>query len=184
MTYLDNKKSNGRCPSKQEIELFFNGNVSAPASDRIQKHLENCPSCDLLLIELDDALSNLDDLWSNTTFKESTEAPNVDLSPTGLFGRAGRGKKDQNASVEQFQLAEFDLVRLVGKGGMGIVFEAIEKSTQRRVALKIIDPERLGDSPALDHADVINRFDAEAIAAAKTEHDNICLLYTSPSPRD
>ena len=67
-------------------------------------------------------------------------------------------------------LGDFDIVRELGRGGMGIVYEARQISLNRKVALKV-----LGTSLGMTSKAVI-RFRREAEAAAKLHHTNIMLL--------
>ncbi len=68
---------------------------------------------------------------------------------------------------------DFLLVKMLGKGGMGVVFHARQKSLSRVVALKMI---RQGEGAApLEHA----RFQAEIIAAARLDHPNIVPVLES-----
>lgn len=68
-------------------------------------------------------------------------------------------------------LGDYQILREIGRGGMGIVYEAEQISLQRRVALKVLpfaaalDPRRL------------ERFKNEAQAAAKLHHSNIVPVY-------
>src|SRR5678809_1136256 len=67
---------------------------------------------------------------------------------------------------------------LLGRGGMGAVFLASHRRLAgKRVAIKILHTE-------IEDTDVVARFKREAEIAARLNHPNICLLYTSPSPRD
>ena len=76
------------------------------------------------------------------------------------------------------QIGPYKLLQQLGEGGMGVVYMAEQKEpVRRRVALKII-------KPGMDTHQVIARFEAERQALAMMDHPNICLLYTSPSPRD
>jgi serine/threonine protein kinase len=63
--------------------------------------------------------------------------------------------------------SDFQLLRMLGSGGMGEVYEAIQKSLHKRVALKLIHREAL-DSPSR-----VRRFFAEARALARLRHPHI-----------
>lgn len=69
-------------------------------------------------------------------------------------------------------LGEFRLIREVGKGGMGIVYEALEVPLGRRVALKV-----LPYAAALDPRQ-LKRFQHEAKAVASLNHRNIVPIYS------
>lgn len=69
------------------------------------------------------------------------------------------------------QLGEYRLIREIGRGGMGVVYEAEQLSLRRMVALKILPFASAIDSRRLQ------RFKNEALAAASLLHDNIVPVY-------
>ena len=69
-------------------------------------------------------------------------------------------------------LGDFEVKRLLGKGGMGQVYLARQISLDRPVAIKVLHP-RLLSKPAY-----LSRFEAEATAVAKLNHPNIVHVYT------
>jgi serine/threonine protein kinase/Flp pilus assembly protein TadD len=69
------------------------------------------------------------------------------------------------------RLGEYRLVREIGRGGMGVVYEAEQESLGRRVALKVLPPGALGD------ARHVERFQREARAAARLHHTNIVPVF-------
>ena len=68
-------------------------------------------------------------------------------------------------------VAHYRVRRLLGEGGMGLVFEAEDTDLLRRVALKVIRPELAGTSLAAQ------RFTLEARAMAALKHDHIVTIY-------
>src|SRR5262245_34407608 len=70
-------------------------------------------------------------------------------------------------------LGGFELVRELGRGGMGVVYEARQVSLNRKVALKVLSPGLALSDRAVD------RFHREAEAAAKLHHTNIVPVYTT-----
>src|SRR3982751_3894121 len=69
------------------------------------------------------------------------------------------------------QVGDYRVIREVGRGGMGVVYEAEQVSLGRRVALKILPGHVAGDPKALE------RFRREAKAAARLHHTNIVPVY-------
>jgi Protein kinase domain len=71
------------------------------------------------------------------------------------------------------RLGDFEIVRELGRGGMGVVYEARQVSLNRRVALKVLSGS-LGLTPK-----AVQRFRREAEAAAKLHHTNIVPVYAT-----
>ncbi len=69
------------------------------------------------------------------------------------------------------RLGEFRILREIGRGGMGIVYEAEQESLGRKVALKILPRHAMLDSRQLE------RFQRESRSAAKLHHTNIVPVY-------
>jgi serine/threonine protein kinase len=68
------------------------------------------------------------------------------------------------------RVGNYRLVRTLGEGGMGVVYEAFDERLQRAVALKMIRPE-IAFGPAHE------RFVREARAAAAVQHPHVCQIY-------
>jgi serine/threonine-protein kinase len=73
---------------------------------------------------------------------------------------------------------KFALLRRLGEGGVGVVFEAEDTWIGRRVALKVLH------SHLTDEEDVLQRFRREARAAAMTNHPNIVGVFEVGQWRD
>lgn len=69
------------------------------------------------------------------------------------------------------QLGEYRIVREIGRGGMGVVYEAAQEALARRVALKLLPAQALRD------ATQVQRFQREARAAARLHHTNIVPVH-------
>ena len=66
---------------------------------------------------------------------------------------------------------QLEIISCLGRGGMGVVYQARQKSLGRLVALKLLAPER-GSDPAF-----AERFAREAQALARLDHPNIVTIY-------
>ena len=89
-------------------------------------------------------------------------------------------KQTESAADETFtseftedlkRLDDYEIVGEIGRGGMGVVFEAIHESLGRRVAIKVFSASALGDDRLLQ------RFQQEAQAAARLRHSHIVPVY-------
>ena len=78
---------------------------------------------------------------------------------------------------DEKRLGDFRLLREIGHGGMGVVYEAQQISLDRRVALKVLPFAAVLDSKQ------IARFKNEAQAAAQLDHPNIVSVYAVGSDR-
>jgi len=68
-------------------------------------------------------------------------------------------------------LPQFEILELLGRGGMGVVYKARQKQLDRLVALKILPPSEA------HAADFVARFTREARSLAKLSHPNIVTVY-------
>ena len=68
-------------------------------------------------------------------------------------------------------IGDYSVIKEIGRGGMGVVYEAEQRSLNRRVALKVL-PQSFADSSA-----ALTRFRHEARLAAKLHHTNIVPVF-------
>jgi eukaryotic-like serine/threonine-protein kinase len=79
------------------------------------------------------------------------------------------------------KLGRYDLVRVLGKGAMGIVYEGRDPNLDRRVAIKTVKVENLSEEAAAEYE---HRFRTEARSAARLQHPNIVSVYDSDRDGD
>lgn len=80
------------------------------------------------------------------------------------------------AGLEGARLGDFSLVRRIGQGGMGMVFEAEQQNPRRRVAVKLL-------KPAFASGAALRRFVVEAEILARLRHPGIAQVYASGTHR-
>jgi len=91
----------------------------------------------------------------------------------GLSGVAKAVRADDGGGALPFErLGDFRLIREIGRGGMGVVYEAEQISLRRRVALKVL-VERLRSSPA-----AVQKFQREAEAGGRQAHPGIVAVFS------
>ena len=91
----------------------------------------------------------------------------VDHTPT-IVGRAEVRPADGPALPATF--GPYRIVRVLGEGGMGTVYEAEQGHPRRRVALKVI-------KPGLSSPELLRRFELESQALGRLQHPGIAQIY-------
>ncbi len=97
----------------------------------------------------------------------------VDVVPAGALSGLGGASGDglDSGLTMGDRIPGFEIIRELGRGGMGVVYHARQQTLGRDVALKVLpNVGRYGD-------EAIARFTAEAKAAAKLHHTNIVSVY-------
>jgi serine/threonine protein kinase len=95
------------------------------------------------------------------------------MEQLGCDEKAKRGAAARRAALAAppDHVGDFDIVREIGRGGMGIVYEAEQRSLARRVAVKVLPKHVL----LLDRH--LKRFQREAQTAARLHHTNIVPVF-------
>jgi len=122
------------------------------AEDR--EHLESCDECRAWFA----------DVRANNRFLSRFDAPAPD---------AADASRPPEAALEPDAIPGYSIRRVIGRGGQGIVYEAVQTSTLRRVALKVM----LFDSPSSVRRQ--QRFEREILLASELRHPGIVTLYDS-----
>jgi curli biogenesis system outer membrane secretion channel CsgG len=156
------------CPAAEELAAFRLGQLSSEGVENLAGHLEQCSECrarlEVLEAEGDALLEALRRPAESEPFSDepgcrfalarvlSLGEPEADLPDGGLFpGRVG----------------SYRLIRPLGRGAMGCVYEALHTRLKRLVAVKLLSGRRGTDLPSLA------RFQREMEAIGKLDHPNI-----------
>jgi eukaryotic-like serine/threonine-protein kinase len=180
------------CPPTMLLEQFLGGHLADDESSTIEDHVESCPECQASLEEL--TLAMVPSSQPANTGGLAPEKPALDrlkgqrpvvvrvvpagpagersLRPVQEDGDPGRplAAALESGSASLPVIAGFEVIREVGRGGMGVVYEAVELALGRRVALKVLQPMAAGPTAA-------ERFRREARAAGKLHHTNIVPIF-------
>jgi serine/threonine protein kinase len=92
---------------------------------------------------------------------------------TGFQWRhAAKGSQATLGAVKSWPtLAGYEILGVLGRGGMGIVYKARQLRSDRLVAVKVIDPSLAGES------DMVARFRREQFLATRLRHPNLVAAY-------
>ena len=141
------------CAQEAELRAFVAGELDDAARRAIEDQLDACAHCRERLGEL-------------ARDAESAEA--VAAEPTRLQGLLGGAVDPRVGSIIG---GRYRVVRLLGSGGMGAVYEVVHTVIQRPFALKVLHP-RLATSPA-----ALQRFRNEARVAGAIGHPGIARAF-------
>lgn len=142
------------CPSSSEINAFLAMDASFSRQSHLFGHIENCPHC-LAYI----AAQAGDPLNLNS-------AAHRDLSEMAGLNAAGQSSPGLIPS----HLGDYQVLRPLGQGGMGVVYEGLDTVLNRPVALKVLNLNKLS-------TETIERIEREAIVQSRLSHPNIVPIY-------
>jgi eukaryotic-like serine/threonine-protein kinase len=102
------------------------------------------------------------------------ESPAIQVAAQALANQQPEGAQGRNpmpmpARPVPATIGQYRIVRLLGEGGMGVVYEAAQENPQRTVALKVV-------KPGLDSS-LLRRFEHESQALARLQHPGIAHIY-------
>lgn len=148
------------CLTTTQLKAFLLGDSSEVPFERMEAHVNYCLDCQAEL----ERIGDLDDPVSLNIKEIVGAAAEVFDSQMDI-----ESVSDHSDSNEYF--GDFQIVRELGRGGMGIVYEANQFSLSRTVALKILPFTAVLDPRQL------RRFETEARAAARLDHEHIVQVY-------
>jgi tRNA A-37 threonylcarbamoyl transferase component Bud32 len=167
-------------PTDTDLAAFALGKLDPPAADWVGRHLSDCPACRTAVEHAPP--DRLIDLLRGA-------APRLASPPAAtpsLQGSATRGSLPPPAppiAPEDVPPAlrdhpKYRLIRQLGQGGMGVVYQAEHRIMERLVAVKVIN------RTLLDHPQAVERFNREVRAAARLDHPNIVKAYDAEQAGD
>jgi serine/threonine protein kinase len=151
------------CLSEVELDRYLKGDLGDAELRGIHEHFATCSDCRTTLARSKSANSPLPKQTpkaSSAAMETIANQAAVDTSPA--------------AKVPAFlpKIDGYRITGVLGQGGMGIVYRAIQTNLNRAVALKVL-PAMVGSaSPS-----AVQRFRREATAAARLHHTNIVPIY-------
>jgi formylglycine-generating enzyme required for sulfatase activity len=163
-------------PTPEVLTAYGLGKLTDPETEVVARHLSTCADCRRLVEGL--PADSLVGLVRST--KQATVLPAAD--PAHAPTEPGLGQSQLTSPAEPPpppadlppELAEhprYRILRVLGRGGMGVVYEAEHRHMGRKVALKVIS------QALVDRPEAVERFNREVHAAAKLSHPNIVTAH-------
>ena len=154
------------CPDRDRLERLLDHRLDDTELDEIEQHIEGCVVCQHTLEELTSAAIGGLEPGRGTLITLTEAEPGLVVDPLGGTAGARTGNNERTARVVP-TVAGYDLKGELGRGGMGVVYEARHVRLNRPCALKMI--------LAGAHAgpEDVARFVTEAEAIARLQHPSI-----------
>ena len=184
---MNNINSKGGCPQNEELQQLIAGSLSGERQQECVEHMDTCQCCQTKLEEIATEGTNLSQMVRNISEAEPGATSAYWPALKSVEGAASQAqtlvapKRTREVSLAFLQpasdsaylgrLGHFDIMRVLGRGGMGLVLEAFDSKLQRHVALKVLDPDLVSDEVARQ------RFCREARAAASITHENVVAVH-------
>lgn len=131
----------------------------------------SCPVCDTSLLVPpmgSDSESPSPGMTDQPFFNGLSQSAEIDEgAEESVVPQLMSDQAEPSVHSEEISICGYQLVRKIGEGGMGSVFEAVQKSLGRTVAIKVL-PERLASDRQF-----VKRFEREAGALSQLRHPNI-----------
>ncbi len=168
--------SKDRCLTLSQFERYANGTAAPQEREACEQHLAECEDCRKAYE--DGLCQNQFLLKIKAVLGRSADEPA--LTQTVQSARGGDAHSAAGPSADYLpQIEGYEVLRLIGRGGMGIVYEAIQTRLNRPVALKLLPAVVSSSNPH-----TVERFHREAAAAARLHHRNIIAIHDFGESRD
>ncbi len=155
-------------PTLQELTAFRQGKLSEAALAAVAQHLGTCTACRKAVVnrQPDSFLGKVPEGKPGGSSLPPGKSPVLGRETGDLLNPAASPPPSE-LPPELVNHAKYRIVRELGRGGMGVVYQAVHKVMDRPIAIKVINPS------VLSHPDALPRFQGEVRAAARLDHPNI-----------
>jgi serine/threonine protein kinase len=165
------------CLSESIQRAFVLGTLSEEETQQVDQHVQGCKPCQLALQRLRDTVRRSD--LDPSAAEEEDQTIDIPLPIEATESALSEGLKlaimrmvTASDYPDSFgRLKGYELVAFLGRGGYGIVFEAVDPVLNRRVAIKILSPELATKATAR------RRFIREARSAAAINHPHVVTVF-------
>lgn len=166
------------CPTQEELERFQSGESSEADDRRIQSHIDQCKQCASRLQQVGDRFNDLIRHLKGLDF--SSEFMDENVLAHGQDPADGQDDEDAEPRRSSARLLPpedvipgYKILREIHHGGQGVVYQALQKSTKRKVAIKVLLDGPFATSTSR------KRFEREIELVASLNHPNIVSVFDS-----
>lgn len=178
------------CPSVHQLTDVIRGIAKQPASEEVAEHIGACVDCQCKMEELalagapglsSDVVRHLDKVEppSNSAYWRALRQAELAVTQTHSGDTPPSAPSDlrldflapSSTPGRLGMIGTFEIIKVIGRGGMGVVLHAFDPCLQRDVAVKILDPQLANNNTARE------RFCREARSAAAVTHESIVAVY-------
>jgi hypothetical protein len=166
------------CLDENTVVELIQGLLSPAARARIEQHLDACAECRRLVAEV--AKLSFAGRSSRSAREAEPDEPGSEPGPpsdhaafsSGLGTPTGAGGGPElQVLPEQVLAGRFRIVRRLGRGSFGAVYEAEDLQLKERVALKLLRPEVQRNPSLLGH------LHHEIVVGRRISHPNVCRIH-------
>jgi len=176
--------SNSQCDRRQLRELL-DDRLPPKSQDELARHLESCADCRKELESLAAGQDWWDDaqqlLSTMVNLMGATSTDNV-LAPSNKVHNAGcmtlEFLSPSDDPTKLGRLGPYEIAKVIGRGGMGIVLKGFDTALNRYVAIKVLAPQWIHSAAAR------LRFAREAKAAAAVAHEHVIAIHAVDSANE
>ena len=160
------------------IESLYHAALARKPGERSAWLRQTCGDDPALLEEVESLLACADARLSNPGARSEMsrlwdrlgEAPGMPASSVAASSAEAGPAPAVTSSALPPTIGRYRILRLLGEGGMGIVYEAEQEHPRRTVALKVI-------KSGLADAKLVRRFEQESLALGRLQHPGIAQIY-------
>ncbi|MEM7476457.1 MAG: protein kinase [Planctomycetota bacterium] len=181
-----------QCPTSDRLKSLSVGQLPEQESEELFEHVRSCTACRSEMEAMEQSKDSLLDTIRRAPATQYVEEPDCQVAMARALGALADSQVDADSQVEAEtpdsphrsstgwteelkrlpeQIAEYEILHPLGRGGMGSVLLARHTKLGRQVALKILASHRLANSKMRD------RFEQEMRAIGQLSHENIVTAH-------
>ena len=178
------------CCDSGRIEQFLEGRLTADEQSQIESHVEGCATCRDRL----ETTAAEPAYWKEAAVHLRNDVFDEEIGTSGLMGLADPDRTAPDERIKVLRIADYfdptddprmlgrfggyEIVGIIGFGGMGVVLKGFEAALDRYVAIKLLAPHLASSGAARA------RFAREARAAAAVLHENVVAIHRVAEAKD